>query len=453
MRILVVDYILMHGLPIAQRCALDGHEVIYASCWGPKSDSPYMDVLGYGIKNVRVDPEGWMRWIDKVDVATVTGSEHRGHIPDFLRKNGVPTAGPGSWGVRLELDRSYGRQILVEMGLRPNEQQAFTKVEDLIKYVGKHPDRYIMKLDQTAREFSETVVGRDSEGRDVIEAAKRLQADLSFAEGFVKLYLEPLLEGTEVGVGGFFNGDHFLGTAPHVSYEESSSYAYDFRISSDKLVDKEKIEAVLRKYRFRGSIDINGFLTKDGYRSIEFTPRWGNGTTEFFCHAAPDLGKLLYAVAAGKKADDLRGDIVGRVGVCVDAKVEAKFEGPEPVGLLDPDASTPAVRSDNVSLWPIWPGRTRAGWMSLPVHGTRRELRGGSYVATADSVDRALRAIDLFSKDVFISGTHADIGRAREDLTSKVDKVYRYTMGYEWVDQLAADTDYLYGPLKKQARS
>lgn len=453
MRILIVDYILMHGLPLAQRCALDGHEVIYASCWGPKSDSPYMGVLGHGIKNVTVDPEGWMKWIGKVDVATVTGSEHKGHIPNFLRKNGVPVAGPGSWGVRLELDREYGRKILGEMGLNPAPSKTFTKVADLIKHVEKNPGRYILKLDQTAREFSETVVGRDPEGRDILDVAKRLESKLAFAEGFVKLYLDSVLEGTEVGMGGFFNGERFLDGGPYVTFEEDVGYAYDLRIPADKLVsDLDKVSSVLRQHKFKGSIDINGFLTKEGWRAIEFTPRWGDGTTEFFCHAAPDMGKLLHAVATGGDAPAIRKDIKGRLGVLVNAQADEGLSTPVAMNLPDPDASSPVVRSGSSSFWTIWPARTKDGWVNLPVHG-QREKRVGSYVAVADSLDKAFKDIDELSGKASVASVRTEIGRSREDLSSKINKIYRYARNYEWIDNLAEDTDHIYGPIKRKVRS
>ena len=121
MRILVIDPILFLAPVLVQRLVLDGHEVVYAPIWGPKSDSPFMDALCRGT-GAKVDPEGWMNWLDWAEVATLTGSEHRGHITTFLRKAGVPVSGPGPWGVRLELDREFGHEQFRQAGLNPSTQ-------------------------------------------------------------------------------------------------------------------------------------------------------------------------------------------------------------------------------------------------------------------------------------------------------------------------------------------
>ncbi len=403
--------------------------------------------MGGGIKGITVAPDEWMNWIGKVDCATITGSEHRGHIPSYLRKNGVPVAGPGPWSSKLELDRAFGQKVLTEMGLRPPKTEVFTRVSDVINHIESNPARYVFKLDQTARSVSETFPGQDPDGRDVADHLRKIENKLRFAEGLVKFYLEEAMKGTEVGVGGWFNGERFLNSLM-VTYEDHGGYAYDFRVTAEKLLDEEKIASVLRKHKYRGTIDINGFLTEDGYRAIEFTPRWGGGTTEFMCHAAEDLGELLYACATGGETQVLRKAVSnGGVTALVNAVVDEVDDIPWPITLPNEKGAVPVAWQGDSSFWMTWPSRSSHGWVNLPV--LPLEKRVGSYVATASSMGRAFRKIDDLSGRAYMAAATVELGRAKEELVGKVDKVYRYLMGYEWVDNLAEETRLMYAPLKR----
>jgi phosphoribosylamine--glycine ligase len=432
MKILVIDYNLFAGLLITQKLARDGHEVVYSSVWGPKSDSPYMDALGKGFPNVKVAPDGWMDWIDWADVATITGSEHKGVITNFLRKHGLPVSGPGKWQAKLELDRQFGKEVFKKVGLNPTDGQRFTDVDELVDYIEANPNRYVFKLDQTARSLSETVVGEDPEGKDIIDVARSLGAQLRFADGAVAMYLDEMVHGTEIGVGGWFNGKKLLGDLM-VTYEGHGGYAYDLGLSADKLVNRKKLEAVLSSHKYHGSVDINGFLTEDDeYRPIEWTPRWGGGTTEFFCHATPDLGKLLYACATGGEAQVLSDNVKGKIGVIVNARDESD-EMDTPMDVILPKGKMPPFFLDSSSsFWVMWPTKTKRGWMSLPVIG-EQERRVGMYVTIADTFDKALDKVDAVSEEAKIAGSVVESGRMEDELKDLLTKGREFILGEDWI--------------------
>lgn len=202
------------------------------------------------------------------------------------------------------------------------------------------------------------------------------------------------------------------------TYEGDGGYAYDLRSPvPEGWVDPRRLEAVLAEIGYRGSFDVNGILDEAGeYRPIEWTSRWGGGTTEFFCHAPDDLGELLYAAATGGTVNPVRAAIRDKLTVLVNLRDEGDMTAPrEIVG-----AEAPYVFGDTAAFVSLWPGRTRAGsWLSLPVHGTA-ERRVGSYVGTGSSLADALREIRNLSGQVDIAGTSFELGRTREDLARKI---------------------------------
>lgn len=449
MKVLVIDPILFLAPTLVQRLVKDGHEVVYAPIWGPKSDSPFMDALCRGL-GAKVDPEGWMNWIDWADVATITGSEHRGHITKFLRTAGVPVCGPGSWATKLELDREFGHKVFREAGLNPSTQHIFTDAEEAADFVREHAQRYVIKLDQTARAISETFVGADPDGRDVRTYLRDLGHKLRFTEGRVKIYLEDPLNGTEVGVGGWFNGKKLLGDLM-VTFETDGGYAYDLRLPADKLVNRKKLEAVLAKGRFRGSFDMNGFLEEDGWRPVEWTPRWGAGTTEMMAHSAPDLGQLLYAAATGGEAEPIRDDLKENIVVLVNARDEDS-DMTQPSEITVSGNKLPYI-GEAGSFFARWPSKTEEGWLSLPVLGTS-ERRTGIYVGVGPTLDAALEEAAAIAGDVKVGNSHIETGRAREDIAPQWAKVVQALTGvnpeHEWVTHMAKSSAHMW---RRSARS
>lgn len=417
MRIAVIDPILQHGLPLVQRLVHDGHEVVYAPIWGPKGDSPFVRVLGRGL-GATVIRENWLRAAKGADVAVITGVEHRGTYAASLRAQGVPVAAPSAQGTELELSRWTGREAFKAMGLKPTPCKRFKRLAEVGAYVKANPRRYVLKLDQGARAASETVVGRHPKGEDIREAADRLSTAIGYLDGLITVYLETFTPGTEVGIGGWFNGERLMGRLMR-TYEGDGGYAYDLRQELPPWVSVPRLESVLRDVGYRGTFDINGILDESGdYRPIEWTARWGSGTTEFFCHAPDDLGELLLAAATGKAYDPIGDAVEGKLGVLINLRDEGDMQAPSEI--VPKDDSQPYVFHEEASFWPIWPGAPRElPWLSFPVH-PQSERRVASYVGIGSDLRSALKQIRTLADEVSISGMAFEFGRARDDLESKI---------------------------------
>jgi phosphoribosylamine-glycine ligase len=421
---------------------LEGHEVMFASIWGPDSESPYMSTLGSGM-GLQLAPDNWMAGIGWADVATVTGSSHRGKIVQYLRNNGVPVAGPGGWGARLELDREFGREIFKAVGLVPPKVRSFSNPDKLVSYIQKNPNRYVLKIDQTARAFLETFVGSDPEGEDVADKVRQLAPKLvNFPKDTIALHLEEFVPGTEVGIEAWFNGRDFVGELM-ATYDGDGGFAYH-RVDASRFVDAAAIRSLFAKKRFRGIVSINGMLGDDGkFRPVEWTPRWGNGLTEMYCHAVPNLGELLYAVATGGNAQVVKREMRDHVVLIVDAKTE---EIPDtPLDIIT-DSALPLV-TKNSSFWATYPARIRGKWVSLPVNEDRFGRRVAAYVANAPTLDKSFELVDDLTDRVSVSGATVMSGMARKELTKRIERVQEFAEG--WIMQTAVEFQHLFrSPLR-----
>src|SRR3954466_12177581 len=130
-------------------------------------------------------------------------AEQRGQLQDELRRDGFHVVGGSAYGDRLENDRAFGQSVLGKIGLSLAPVYEFTERRNAIAFIEEHPARYVLKFNIPP---IESFVGRLGDGRDV-------RAYLSAAppsEGPESFILMRYVEGVEMGVGAYFNGESFL---------------------------------------------------------------------------------------------------------------------------------------------------------------------------------------------------------------------------------------------------
>ena len=418
-RILVVDTVLEFGLSVAQRLQRDGCDVCYSSIWGPEGASPYCDFLGRGC-SLRLAPEAWMAQIEWAQLATVTGSEHRGALVEYLRAQRVPTVGPDSRGAALELDRDLGHKVAAAAGLRVPWQQRFASVAAIRDHVKASRGLYVLKLDQTLRAACETFVSSDPSAEDLLSVLDRLESRLGFAAGSVGLYLQERVAGLEVSVGGWFNGREIVDGRLLVNYESAPGFLYDLRVSGHSLIDARQLTAALAAQDYRGPFDINGMVGADGRLTyLEWTPRWGAGMTEFMCHATENLAALLEASATGGQARLLRKDLAPLTLV-----VNARVDDPDEICdvILPRGGAMPVAEADR-SFWADNAGFARA-WHVFPLQ--RGEHRRARYVADAATVDDAAIKIEELAGRARLVDSYVDTAAAVAVLRDRADELADY---------------------------
>ena len=203
-----------------------------------------------------------------------------GEIQDRLRRDGFNVIGGGAYGTRLENDRAYAQDVLADLGLATAPTFEFSDVEEARRFIERWPARYVLKSNgPDAASF----VGRHKAGADVqaVLAARGKIAASSFV-------LMEFVEGVEMGVGAYFNGEDFLepacldwehkrffpGDLGELTGEMGTvvTYSRSKRFFGRTLA---KMVPLLRANGYCGYINLNTIVNEAGIWPLEFTCRFG----------------------------------------------------------------------------------------------------------------------------------------------------------------------------------
>jgi phosphoribosylamine---glycine ligase len=200
-----------------------------------------------------------------------------GAVQDALRADGYTVIGGSALGDRLEYDRAFGQGVLHEAGLQIAEATHFGTAVEAATWLEAHPGRVVLKYHNNAKA---SFVGDHPQGRDVLFQLGR------GPQGAVMLM--PRLEGVEVGVGAYFDGEHFLrpacidfehkrffnGEMGEMTGEMGTLVAYpaENRIFEATLA---RLESLFRNARHVGYVNLNMIANEQGLWPLEFTCRFG----------------------------------------------------------------------------------------------------------------------------------------------------------------------------------
>jgi phosphoribosylamine---glycine ligase len=204
----------------------------------------------------------------------------RGELQDRLRREGFNVIGSSAYGARLENERGYAQRVLAELGLPTAPVVEFSDREEARRYIDRRPARYVLKSNGPD---APSFVGRHSRGHD-LEALLSSGAKIA-AKSFV---LMEFIEGLEMGVGAYFNGDDFLEPAC-LDWEHKRFFPGDLGeltgemgtvvtyARSKRFFDRTlaKMQPLLKENGYCGYINLNTIVNDKGIWPLEFTCRFG----------------------------------------------------------------------------------------------------------------------------------------------------------------------------------
>lgn len=234
---------------------------------------------------------GWVRAAGDDGLILFETACH-GPIQDQLRREGFAVIGGSAWGDRLESDRAHGQQVLRELGLQTARTHAFRDYAAGIDFVLRHPGRYVYKRCDPHALSTRTYVGQLDDGRDLLAQLRfdaGRTADTAAGgdddRGFV---LMDHIEGIEVGVGAYFDGQDFLRPVC-IDWEHKRFFAGDLGELTSEMgtvvsycggetlfaQTLERLAAPLRQARHCGYLNLNMILNGEGAWPLELTARFG----------------------------------------------------------------------------------------------------------------------------------------------------------------------------------
>jgi phosphoribosylamine--glycine ligase len=242
-----------------------------------------------GLVNIVSD---WRAQLDWVRAAGSDGiilfesvSEGFGELQDALRRDGFNVIGGSAYGDRLENDRAYAQQLLAEVGLATIPAWSFATAAAAADFVRRCPARYALKRSGAEHSAGDTYVGMLADGRDMVawlhstSQGHRAQADWLLMQH---------VDGIEIGVGAYFNGEHFLMPAC-LDWEHKRFFAADLGELTGEMgtvatfdrtrhfcgMTLARLEPCLRCAGYVGYINLNTIVNEAGIWPLEFTCRFG----------------------------------------------------------------------------------------------------------------------------------------------------------------------------------
>jgi phosphoribosylamine--glycine ligase len=213
-------------------------------------------------------------------------SEGYGALQDELRRGGFQVIGGSAFGDRLENDRAYAQALLAGLGLSIAAVHAFEDAPSGDAFLAARPGRYVLKFSGPDFASSDNYVGQLPDGADVrAMLAARFRARGGDPAPYI---LMDHVEGVEMGVGAYFDGERFLAPAC-LDWEHKRFFAGDMgeltgEMGTVATFDRSRkffeltlarIAPLLREHGHVGYVNLNTIVNGDGIWPLELTCRFG----------------------------------------------------------------------------------------------------------------------------------------------------------------------------------
>lgn len=299
----------------------------------------------------RVDDwEAELAWVKEVADEGIVLFENvadgRGAKQDDLRAAGYQVIGGSAFGDRLENDRAYAQNVLKSIGMQVAPVFEFRTLREAEKFIKARPARYVLKFNGDNFGAADNYVGRFPDGRDVIAmiSAKFLQSpsdDISFV-------IMEFVEGIEMGVGAYFNGEDFLSPAC-LDWEHKRFFPGDMgeltgemgtvvtyrRTNAFFERTLARVGPLLKAHNYCGYINLNTIVNEAGIWPLEFTCRFGYPGYAILEPLQDVKWSELFRAIISRKPFQFRTDSGYAVGVVITTRPfpYVRTFVPEPIGL------------------------------------------------------------------------------------------------------------------------
>lgn len=241
-------------------------------------------------------------------------------VVDRFEKDGLRIFGPARNAAIIEGSKEFSKEIMVKYGVPTAAYGSFTNEAEALAYIDKVGAPIVVKADGLAAGKG-VVVAMDMETAK--NAVKEIMADQVFGEAGSKVVIEEFLEGEEVSVLAFSDGETVVpmvsaqdhkraydndegpNTGGMGAYSPAPVYTAEMEEFVVEKVLKPTVHGMKKEGRlYKGVLYAGLMVTESGVKVLEFNARFGDPETQaVLMRLESDLVEIMEAVIDGKLAE------------------------------------------------------------------------------------------------------------------------------------------------------
>ncbi len=239
---------------------------------------------------------------------------------DALEKIGIPCFGPTAVAAEIEGSKVFSKNLMKKYGIPTAAYEVFDSVEAAREYVKTAPTPIVIKADGLALGKGVLICSTREEAD---EGLREIMEDKMFGDSGNRVVIEEFLEGPEVSVLSFTDGNVVVPMISSMDHKRSGDndtglntggmgtvapnpyYTPEIADRCMKEIFLPTIKAMKAEGRtFKGCLYFGLMLTKNGPKVIEYNCRFGDPETQVVLPLLDtDLFTIMKAVQAGTLAD------------------------------------------------------------------------------------------------------------------------------------------------------
>lgn len=233
---------------------------------------------------------------------------------DSLNAIGIPCFGPKKDAAIIEGSKVFSKNLMKKYGIPTAAYEVFSNAEDALKYLETAPIPTVIKADGLALGKGVIIATTRDEA---IAAVKEIMEDKIFGDSGNNIVIEEFLEGPEVSVLSFTDGETLIPMVSSMDHKRAGDGDTGLNTGGmgtiapnpyyTEAIQKEcmekifipTMEAMNKEGRtFEGCLYFGLMLTKDGPKVIEYNCRFGDPETQVVLPLLEsDLLEIMIAVS------------------------------------------------------------------------------------------------------------------------------------------------------------
>ena len=258
---------------------------------------------------------------ESIDFAVVTPDDPLAlGCVDALEDAGIPSFGPRKNAAIIESSKAFSKELMAKYHIPTAAYEIFTELDKALDYVSSCPIPTVVKADGLALGKG-VVIAQTRE--EAAAAVRSMMEDKVFGESGSRVVIEEFLEGPEVSVLSFTDGETVIPMVSSMDHKRAGDNdtglntggmgtiapnPYYTPAVAERCMNEiflPTIRAMKAEGRtFRGCLYFGLMITKDGPKVIEYNCRFGDPETQVVLPLLKsDLLTIFRAVRNGKLAE------------------------------------------------------------------------------------------------------------------------------------------------------